>query len=223
MKVGIGKHSFFRMVAARLAAMGLWKLAVGLIVITGLAGVGAKAPGVIQEFSHHPQPVVTPGGPGQAVTLLKITSLAEFQTRQAQYNFDFTKPIHGSNPFTGEEITAIGSGTIDAYVNFKLTTEVTTPDHNTVLVVLPPAQLSAPYINPDKVKLNETSGMLTHVSHLVTTDSGDGEIAIEAAQQLITAQATADNLTGQAGQGARDFLTQFLKRLGFTKVTVVTA
>lgn len=214
----VAKHWLTRGVTAKLAAMGIWKLAVmALVLVVGVSGIGAAAAVVVGRIMRN-------GPPQPGITLTKIVNLSQFHTKQAQYIFDFTKQIHGTNPLTGETIHAVGRGTDDAYVDFKYLTEhAVLVSGGSVVLVLPHARLAPPYIEMNKTKLTESDGLLTRVSHVLDSGAGDGLIAIEAAEASITAQATSENLTGQAEAGAESFLTQFLKELGYSKVTVIFA
>lgn len=210
------RRRFLANVAARLAAMALWKIGLAVVLALGVGAVAATL-SAASDGTASPQPVST------GVVLTKLSSLGDFQAADAQYTFNFTYVVHKSFLFlTGESIHVTGTGADDAFVDFSGLTvgQVLRPDATSVSLILPKPQYGVPTVNLKQTTLTEKSGLFTHLSHVFKDDPGDAKAALSAAQAKIAYAARDSGLLATAEAGTRVFLTKFLARLGFKHVAV---
>jgi hypothetical protein len=210
------RQGFLRMVAARLAALAIWK---GIVLLFGLlVGAGILSAIGAELYNH-----LKGDDPSPGVTLEKLIALHDFHAAQGQYAFNVSDVIHGGGILFGETIHVAGHGTDDAIVDFSLLTKraMVIVAGKSVTLLVPEPYLGTPVINLRTTKLTETGSVFVNISHLFKDYPGDAEKALEFAQQQISAAARSSDLIHQAEINTKEFLTSFLGKLGFTKITVV--
>lgn len=85
------------------------------------------------------------------------------------YSFNFPYVAHKSILFfTGETIQVIGSGSDDAVVDFSTLTKgsMVRTAQSSLTLLLPSPTLGPAVVNLSQTKLEEKSGLFTHISYL---------------------------------------------------------
>ena len=189
----------------------LWKAA--LVLGVTLGGAGAVAG------------IVVGGSPAQIASAsevaVRLAALNNYHAVRDQFKFDFTYTVHkGFLFFTGESIHIAGKGTDDAIVDFS-DVQVSRTGSSSVRIILPEPYLGIPKVNLKTTQLTEEGGVLTHLSHVISSDPNDARDAINAAQARISAAAGQSNLIETAQANARAYLVKTLYRLGYKHVVII--
>jgi hypothetical protein len=159
--------------------------------------------------------------------LLSITDLARFEAASGNFEkvIDIKQDISWLPDWVYSEHTLfICLGSVDAYVDFGHVAQGdidALPDHKTVTVRLPAPQLEKPNIDHDKSHVfSVDKGVANRISSVFDNDPGGEQKLYQLGEQKIAAAAKESNLSQRAAENTRLMLTQLLKSLGYTSITV---
>ena len=162
------------------------------------------------------------------VLLVSIQDLARFEA--ASGNFQVIIDLQQNKRFIPDFLfnkreLFVAAGTVDAYVDFsqigKGDIVVSTTDPKNVTVNLPAAQLEPPTLDLDKTYLYATQeGLINKLGDIFSNNGADQQQLYQLAQQKIAAAALDSQLTQRAQLNTKAMLTDMLKSLGYTTVTV---
>ncbi|WP_019629400.1 DUF4230 domain-containing protein [Actinomadura atramentaria] len=161
------------------------------------------------------------------VLLESIRDLSRYEA--ASGNFQVVVDLEKDSKYLpsairGSRTLFVGKGSVDAYVDFsKIASGAlkVSDDRKTVEISLPHAQLEKTNLDPKGSYAVSTSRGLTNRLGDVFSDNPNNQqqLYVLAAQKIQDA-ATASGLQSRADQNTRLMLTNMLKALGFTTVTV---
>jgi Protein of unknown function (DUF4230) len=161
------------------------------------------------------------------VLLKSITALSRYEAASGSFQvvIDLTK--HTSflpSYIAGSQTLFIGQGSVIAYVNFsqlKGKSIQVSPNHSTVTITLPDAQLEPPVLNVHQSYVfAEQQGLLNRVADFFSGNPNGQQQVYILAQQRIAAAAQHSQLLSEAQQNTKDMLQGMLRSLGFRQITV---
>jgi hypothetical protein len=124
----------------------------------------------------------------------------------------------------GERSLMVAQGSVDAEVDFsQLGADAVhvSPDRRSVAITLPAAQLSATHLDHDRTYVAERQrGLLNRIGEAISSNPGDDQQLLQAADQKLQAAAQGTELRQKAEDNTRSMLTGLLNSLGYEHVTV---
>src|SRR3954470_8228101 len=194
--------------------------AVAVLVALGAGQLGNLLPSIHNPFGSktldHSPPAV----------LHALNDLADYHAASGQFQttLDIEKDANYLPSFIrGERTLFLASGSVDAVVDFsKLGPDAVRVDGKNVTVTLPPAHLMTAQIDPAQSHVvDRQRGLLDRVGSMFSDNpTGEQKLYLDAQSKIGTAAAADNQLTTRAQDNTRAMLTQLLKGLGFTNVTV---
>lgn len=161
----------------------------------------------------------------QPALLTSIEDVSEYRAAVGSFQVivDIEDDVNNLPDFlAGERSLFVASGTVDAYVDFSGLTEddvVVSADGTSATIRLPEAQLDEPNLDQEETHLyDKDRGLIDRVRDALETDD-QSEIYQLAEDKLRTAAAESE-LTDQARDNTRTFLTGLCEQLGI-EVTFV--
>jgi hypothetical protein len=159
--------------------------------------------------------------------LVSITDLARFEAASGTFEkvVDIKKDKSWLPDFIySEHVLFICVGSVDAYVDFSHVGQGdidASSDHKTVTVKLPAPQLEKPNIDHDQSHVfSVDKGVANKISSLFGNDANSEQKLYQLGEQQIAQAARDSKLTQVAADNTRQMLTQLLRSLGYTSITV---
>ncbi len=198
---------------------------VGFVALILVLGLGLKATGLLPHF-HNPfaEKKTDRSGP---TLLLSIQDLARFEA--ASGNFQEVIDVQKDRSYIPDIIfndrtLFICIGSVDAYVDFSHIGQgdiTESADHKTVTVKLPAPQLEKPNIDHAKSSVFATQqGVVNTIGALFGGNPNKQQELYLLGEQRIAQAARDSGLADRAGENTRQMLTQMLRSLGYTSITV---
>jgi hypothetical protein len=197
----------------------------GLVALVLVVGLGLKVSGLLPQF-HNPFGEKK-NDRSQPTLLLSIQDLSRFEA--ASGNFQEVIDVQKDRSFIPDIIfndrtLFVCVGSVDAYVDFSHIGQgdiVETPDHKTVTISLPAPQLEKPNIDHDKSYIFATQqGIINKIGDIFSSNPNKERELYMLGEQRIAEAARDSGLAGRAGDNTRQMLTQMLKSLGYTTITI---
>jgi len=163
----------------------------------------------------------------QPVLLLSIQNLARFEA--ASGNFQVVVDIQEDQKYIPDIIFSsrslfVAAGTVAAYVDFTNVGKgdvVASADRKSVTINLPAPQLEAPTLDLSRSYVYaSSSGLVNKLGSLFGGDANKQKELYLYAQQKIAAAAVDSQLADRAATNTRAMLTELLRSLGFSTITV---
>jgi hypothetical protein len=163
----------------------------------------------------------------QPVLLVSIQDLARFEA--ASGNFQVVVDIQQDQRFIPDIIFSqrslfVAAGSVGAYVDFSNVGPndvIASADRKTVTLNLPAPQLDKPSLdNSRSYVYSSSSGIINKFGELFGGDANKQQELYLYAEQKIAAAAVDSQLTVRAAANTKAMLTELLKSLGFTSITV---
>ena len=197
----------------------------GIVALILVLGIGAKIAGLWPSF-HNPF-AEKKTDRSQPTLLLSIQDLARFEA--ASGNFQEIIDVQKDRSFIpdilfNERTLFICVGSVDAYVDFTRIGQgdiTDSPDHKTATIKLPAPQLEKPNIDHDKSYVYATQeGLINKIGGLFSNDPNKERELYLLGEQRIGQAARDSGLGDRAANNTKQMLTQLLKSLGYTTITV---
>jgi len=197
----------------------------GLIALLLVVGVGLKVTGLLPHFTN-------PFGSkkadrSQPTLLLSIQDLARFEAASGNFQevIDVQKDrSHIPDIIFNERTLFVCVGSVDAYVDFSNIGQgdiQDSPDHKTVTVTLPAPQLEKPNIDHSKSYVFATQeGIVNKLGDIFNGNPNKENELYQLGEQRIAQAARDSGLGDRAAGNTKQMLTQLLKSLGYTSITV---
>jgi Protein of unknown function (DUF4230) len=198
---------------------------VGLVALILVVGLGLNATGLLPHF-HNPFTQKTTDRSGPTL-LLSIQDLARFEA--ASGNFQEVIDVQKDRSYIPDIIfndrtLFICVGSVDAFVDFSHIAQgdiSETADHKTVTVKLPAPQLEKPNIDHGKSYVFATQeGAINKIGDLFGGNPNKQQELYVLGEQRIAQAARDSGLAQRAAGNTRQMLTQMLRSLGYTSITV---
>lgn len=200
-----------------------WRVLAGLLVVAVLLVVGARLTwSWLNPFAE------TTIDRSQPVLLQSIQNLSRFEA--ASGSFQVIVDLEKDAPFLPDAIKGtrtlfVGSGTVDAYVDFSEIASgalTVSADGETVTVRIPHARLEKTNIdNSRSYVYAHERGLLDRVQDFMSSSPQNQQELYVLAEQKIAEAAAASDLRARADQNTKAMLEGMLKSLGFSTVVVV--
>jgi hypothetical protein len=196
--------------------------AVGIAVLVAVttqfvdAVVDWKNPFEQQVVDHGPAPL-----------LLALRDLSQYHaatgTFQVVVDVEHDTP-HVPSLISGERTTFLGTGSVDATVDFANVSAdrvTVSPDRRSVVIALPAPQLAPAVVDPAASRVvGRERGLIDRIA-AVFQDSPTSEREVyQLARDKLDDAAKASDLVRRGEQNTRQMLTTLARSLGFTNVTV---
>ena len=200
----------------------------GLIALVLVVGVGLKITGLLPHFSNPFGSKTTDRS--QPTLLLSIQDLARFEA--ASGNFQEVIDVQKDRSYIpdiifNERTLFVCVGSVDAYVDFSRIGQgdiVDSADHKTVTVTLPAPQLEKPNIDHGKSYIFATQeGVINKIGDIFSGNPNKENELYQLGEQRIAQAARDSGLGDRAANNTKQMLTQMLKSLGYTTITVKLA
>ena len=124
----------------------------------------------------------------------------------------------------GERTVYLGSGSVDAIVDFSQLDERSvqvSPDRKTVTIVLPAPTLADPAVDPENSRVvSRDRGVLDRIGSAFSDNPTSERPLVIAAQQKMRDAAAASDLRAKAEENTRKMLEGLTRALGYTNVSV---
>jgi hypothetical protein len=197
----------------------------GLVALIVIAGLGLRASGLWPHFNNpFAEKTTDRSGP---VLLKSIQDLSRFEA--ASGNFQQVIDVQQNRSMIPDIIfndrtLFICIGSVDAYVDFTTIgagaiTE--SADHKTIEVRLPAPQLEKPNIDHEKSYVFATQeGLINRIGNLFGGDPDKQRRLYLLGEQRIAVAARDSGLSDRAAENTQKMLTQLLRSLGYTAITV---
>lgn len=197
----------------------------GLVALLIVVGLGLKVTGMLPHFSNPFAERKTDRS--QPTLLLSIQDLSRFEA--ASGNFQEVIDVQRDRSYIpdiifNERTLFICVGSVDAYVDFTNIGQgdiVDSADHKTVKISLPAPQLEKPNINHDKSYIFATQqGLINKISDIFAGNPNKERELYQLGEQRIAQAARDSALADRAAANTRQMLTQLLRSLGYTSITI---
>lgn len=197
----------------------------GFVALILVIGLGVKATGLLPHF-HNPFAAKKTDRSGPTL-LLSIQDLARFEA--ASGNFQEVIDVQKDRSYIpdilfNDRTLFICVGSVDAYVDFSRIGQgdiTDSPDHKTVTVKLPAPQLEKPNIDHAKSYVFAVQeGMANKIGDLFGGNPNKQQELYLLGEQRIAQAARDSGLADRAATNTRQMLTQMLRSLGYTSITV---
>jgi hypothetical protein len=197
----------------------------GLIALILVAGVGLKVAGLLPHFSNPFAEHKTDRS--QPTLLLSIQDLSRFEA--ASGNFQEVIDVQKDRSYIpdiifNERTLFVCVGSVDAYVDFTNIGSgdiVDSPDHKTVTINLPAPQLEKPNIDHEKSYVFATQqGIVNKIGDIFSSNPNKERELYMLGEQRIAQGARDSGLADRAAGNTRQMLTQMLRSLGYTTITI---
>jgi Protein of unknown function (DUF4230) len=218
---------FYRRPRRSRAAGCLFWLA-GLVALLVVLGLGLKVAGLWPHFSNPFAEKKTDRS--QPTLLLSIQDLSRFEA--ASGNFQEVIDVQKDRSFIPDIIfndrtLFVCVGSVDAYVDFRNIGQgdiTESPDHKTVTVKLPAAQLEKANIDHDKSYVFATQqGLVNRIGDVFSNNPNKQQELYQLGEQRINQAAKDSGLMQRAEDNTKAMLVQLLRSLGYTTITVTFA
>jgi hypothetical protein len=194
------------------------------IVVVGLLVVGSSGWLAFRLLQPGQQRTIDRSSP---TVLHAIQDLSEYKaaTGNFQVLVDLEKDVKlVPSMIAGERSLMVAEGSVDAEVDFsKLGADAVhvSPDRRSVDITLPAAELSATHLDHDRTYVAERQrGLLNRIGEAFSSNPGDDQQLLQAADQKLRAAAQGTELRQRAEDNTRSMLTGLLTSLGFEHVSV---
>jgi hypothetical protein len=197
----------------------------GLVALLIVVGLGLKVTGLLPHFSNPFAEHKTDRS--QPTLLLSIQDLSRFEA--ASGNFQEVIDVQKDRSYIPDIIfndrtLFVCVGSVDAYVDFSNIGQgdiVDSPDHKTVTISLPAPQLEKPNINHDKSYIFATQqGLINKISDIFSNNPNKERELYQLGEQRIAQAARDSGLADRAAANTKQMLTQLLRSLGYTSITI---
>src|SRR5947207_13020624 len=200
----------------------------GLVSLILVIGLGLKVTGLLPHFSNpFAEKKTDRSGP---TLLLSIQDLARFEAASGNFQevIDVQKDrAHIPDILFNDRTLFICVGSVDAYVDFGRIGQgdiTDSADHKTVTVKLPAPQLEKPNIDHGKSYVFATQqGASNKIGDLFGGNPNKQQELYVLGEQRIAQAARDSGLAQRAGDNTRQMLTQMLRSLGYTSITINVA
>lgn len=197
----------------------------GLIALVLVVGVGLKVAGLLPHFTNPFAAKTTDRS--QPTLLLSIQDLARFEA--ASGNFQEVIDVQKDRSYIpdilfSERTLFVCVGSVDAYVDFSNIGSGAiqdSPDHKTVTITLPAPQLEKPNIDHDKSYVFATQeGIVNKIGDIFSNNPNKEREMYLLGEQRIGQAARDSGLADRAATNTKQMLTQMLRSLGYTSITI---
>ncbi|MGC5051009.1 DUF4230 domain-containing protein [Micromonospora sp. DT48] len=201
----------------------LWVLGAAALAVVVLLGV--QTTGILPEFRNPFTKEQTDRS--QPALLESMQDLSRYVA--AEGNFQVVVDLqndrrHVPDWLLNQRTLFVGSGSVEAYVDFGTLTEgaiVQSADGKSVEITLPSPQLAKTNLDLDKSYVfAEERGLLNRVGDLIGGDPNRQQEVYRLAEDRITAAARDSGLNARAEENTRKMLEGLLRSLGFEQVSV---
>ncbi len=197
----------------------------GFLALILVVGLGLKVTGLLPHF-HNPfaEKKTDRSGP---VLLLSLQELAHFEA--ARGNFEQVIDVQKNRAYIpdiifNERTLFICHGSIDAYIDFSNLGpgDVTeSADHKTATIKLPAPQFDKPNIDHEKSYIFATQqGLVNKIGDLFAGNPNKERELYLLGEQRIAQAARESGMLDLAVEVTKRVLTQMLKGLGYTSITI---
>jgi hypothetical protein len=197
----------------------------GMVALVLVVGLVLKVAGLLPSF-HNPFGSKTTDR-SQPTLLLSIQDLARFEA--AAGNFQEVIDVQKDKSFIPDIIfndrtLFICVATVDAYVDFSHIGQgdiIDSPDHKTATINLPAPQLDKPNIDHEKSYVFATQqGLANKIGDIFSGNPNKEREMYLLGEQRIAQAARDSGLADHAATNTKQMLTQLLKSLGYTTITI---
>jgi uncharacterized protein DUF4230 len=197
----------------------------GLIALLLVLGIGLKVTGLLPHLSNPFASKKTDRS--QPTLLLSIQDLSRFEA--ASGNFQEVIDVQKDRSYIpdiifNERTLFVCVGSVDAYVDFSNIGKgdiVDSPDHKTVTISLPAPGLEKPNIDHDKSYIFATQeGLINKIGDIFSSNPNKENELYQLGEQRIAQAARDSGLADRAAANTREMLTQMLRSLGYTTITI---
>jgi hypothetical protein len=197
----------------------------GLIALLLVVGVGLKVVGLLPHFTNPFAQHKTDRS--QPTLLLSIQDLSRFEA--ASGNFQEVIDVQKDRSYIpdiifNERTLFICVGSVDAYVDFSTigTGAIQdSADHKTVTITLPAPQLDKPNIDHDKSYVFAAQeGIVNKIGDIFSSNPNKERELYLLGEQRIAQAARDSGLADRAATNTKQMLTQMLRSLGYTSITI---
>ncbi len=197
----------------------------GVVALLVVVGLGLKVSGLLPDF-HNPfgEKKTDRSGP---TLLLSIQDLARFEA--ASGNFQQVIDVQKDRSYIpdilfNDRTLFVCVGSVDAYVDFSNIGQgaiTDSADHKTVTVKLPAPQLEKPNIDHDKSYVFATQqGIVNKIGDLFSGNPNKEQELYQLGEARIAQAARDSGLAERAAANTKQMLTQLLRSLGYTTITI---
>jgi len=196
----------------------------GLVLVAALVGAGRLGnllPSIPNPFGTETIDRTQPA------LLQSLADLSEYHaaTGNFQVFVDTEKEARYVPSFIrGERTVYLGSGSVDAIVDFSQLDERSvqvSPDRKTVTIVLPAPTLADPAVDPENSRVvSRDRGVLDRIGSAFSDNPTSERPLVIAAQQKMRDAAAASDLRAKAEENTRKMLEGLTRALGYTNVSV---
>jgi hypothetical protein len=197
----------------------------GLLALILVVGIGLKVTNLLPHFSNPFAEHKTDRS--QPTLLLSIQDLARFEA--ASGNFQEVIDVQKDRSYIPDIIfndrtLFVCVGSVDAYVDFSNIGQgniVESPDHKTVTITLPAPGLEKPNINHEKSYVFATQeGLVNKIGDIFKGNPNKERELYLLGEQRIAQAARDSGLSDRAAGNTKQMLTQMLRSLGYTSITI---
>ena len=197
----------------------------GLVALLVVLGLGLKVTGLLPHFSNPFAQHKTDRS--QPTLLLSIQDLARFEA--ASGNFQEVIDVQKDRSYIPDIIfndrtLFVCVGSVDAYVDFSDIGQgdiQDSADHKTATISLPAPQLEKPNIDHDKSYVFATQqGLVNKIGDIFGGNPNKERELYQLGEQRIAQSARDSGLADRAATNTRQMLTQLLRSLGYTTITI---
>ncbi len=201
----------------------LWVLGAAAVAVVVLLGV--QTTGLLPEFRNPFTKEQTDRS--QPALLESMQDLSRFVA--AEGNFQVVVDLqndrkHVPDWLVNDRTLFVGSGSVEAYVDFSALTEgavVPSADGKSVEIKLPAPQLAETNLDLDKSYVfAEERGLLNRVGDLIGGDPNRQQQVYQLAEDRITAAARESGLAVRAEENTRKMLEGLLRSLNYEQITI---
>jgi hypothetical protein len=196
----------------------------GLVLVAALVGAGRLGnllPSIPNPFGTETVDRTQPA------LLQSLADLSEYHaaTGNFQVFVDTEKEARYVPSFIrGERTVYLGSGSVDAIVDFSQLDERSvqvSPDRKTVTIVLPAPTLADPAVDPENSRVvSRDRGVLDRIGSAFSDNPTSERPLVIVAQEKMRDAAAASDLRAKAEENTRKMLQGLTRALGYTNVSV---
>jgi hypothetical protein len=217
------RRGFLRRRVSRWSGRAFWLAAIAgvVVILLLLTTVLGRWPHLSNPFSSKTT------DRSQPVLLLSIQDLARFEA--ASGNFQVVVDVQEDRSFIPDIIFSqrslfVAAGSVGAFVDFSNVGKgdvIASADRKSATINLPAPQLDPPQLDLTRSYIYaEQSGLINKIGDLFGGDKNKQQELYLFAQQKISAAAVDTQLSERAKTNTRTMLTELLRSLGFTTITI---
>jgi hypothetical protein len=202
-----------------------WKLLAAVLGIAVLVPVTTQLVDVFPHWGNPFKQQIVDHSPAPLLLALQDISKYHAATGTFQVVVDVEHDtLHVPSLISGERTTFLGTGSVDAMVDFSNLGPdrvAVSPDRRSVIVALPAPRLAPAVLDPAASRVvGRERGLLNRIADALQDNPADEQELYQLAQAKLNEAAKTSDLARRGQENTRQMLTTLAGSLGFSDVTV---